>query len=69
MLLVMLTAAGVPRIVLTSIVFRAKAVSVSTRLGKFYNVQARSPKSKVWSSADEAVGDVKSGDTLLCGGK
>ena len=26
-------------------------------------------KSKVWSSADEAVKDVKSGDVLLCGGE
>lgn len=26
-------------------------------------------KSKVWESVDEAVKDVKSGDTLLCGGE
>lgn len=61
-------AAGVPRIAFASIVFRAKVVSVSTKLGKFYSAQAQTAKSKVWSSADEAVRDVKSGDTLLCGG-
>ena len=26
------------------------------------------PTSKVWASADEAVKDVKSGSTILCGG-
>ena len=62
-------AAGVPRIALASIVFRAKVVSVSTKLGIFYSAQAQTAKSKVWSSADEAVRDVKSGDTLLCGGE
>lgn len=34
-----------------------------------YAVAGEAPRqSKVWSSAEEAVKDVKSGDVLLCGG-
>jgi len=34
-----------------------------------YSTPVRTPRSKVWSSADEAVKSVKSGDVLLCGGE
>ena len=34
-----------------------------------YSTPVRTPRSKVWASADEAVKSVKSGDVLLCGGK
>ena len=38
---------------------------------RYYSVVANAPipnKTKVWSSADEAVKDVKSGDIILSGG-
>ena len=63
----MLTA--IPKIALVAPVPFGIRVVLSTKLGRFYSVQTRAPKSKVWSSADEAVRDVKSGDTLLCGGE
>ncbi|KAL4075395.1 hypothetical protein V8B97DRAFT_1867446 [Scleroderma yunnanense] len=63
-----MSAAGASRIGFASIIFRARVVCLPTKSGKFYSVYARDPKSKVWSSADETVKDVKSGDTLLCGG-
>jgi len=43
---------------------------VSSRV-RFYSVVTDAPipkKTKVWGSAEEAVKDVKSGDTVLCGG-
>lgn len=48
---------------------RVLACSTQARL---YSVVTDAPvprKSKVWSSADEAVKGVKSGDVLLCGGE
>ncbi|KAI0797618.1 3-oxoacid CoA-transferase [Abortiporus biennis] len=50
--------------------FRVRFAAVS--LPRFYSVVADASaipkKTKVWSSADEAVKDVKSGDTILSGG-
>lgn len=34
-----------------------------------YSTPVRTPRSKIWASADEAVKSVKSGDVLLCGGE
>ncbi|KAI9569002.1 3-oxoacid CoA-transferase [Boletus coccyginus] len=48
----------------TPVVLRARFV-LSFRS---YSTPVRTPRSKVWSSADEAVKSVKSGDVLLCGG-
>ncbi|KZT68165.1 3-oxoacid CoA-transferase [Daedalea quercina L-15889] len=48
----------------------AHPVLVAARV-RFYTVVQDAPipkKTKVWSSADEAIKDVKSGDTILCGG-
>jgi 3-oxoacid CoA-transferase len=55
----------------------SKAPAVSLRVcsstkARCYSVAADAPvpkSTKVWESVDEAVKDVKSGDTLLCGGK
>ena len=38
---------------------------------RWYSIAPETPvvKSKVWSSADEAVKDIESGAVLLCGGE
>jgi len=54
----------VQRVAFTPVVLRARLV-LSLRS---YSTPVRTPKSKVWASADEAVESVKSGDVLLCGG-
>ncbi|KAI6151091.1 hypothetical protein BKA82DRAFT_1000867 [Pisolithus tinctorius] len=64
----MFKAARRPGKVLVSVAFRPNAVWVSAGSVRWYSVSAQAPKSKVWPSADEAVKDVKSGVTLLCGG-
>ena len=59
----------------SSVAFRGR-LSSTTLLAvhtcvRFYGIPANLPvpkKRKVWDSVDEAVGDVKSGDVLLCGG-
>ena len=48
----------------------APTILIAARV-RFYSVVQDAPipkKTKVWSSVDEAVKDVKSGDTVLCGG-
>lgn len=55
----------VQRAAFTPVVLRARLV-LSFRS---YSTPARTPRSKVWASADEAVKSVKSGDVLLCGGE
>jgi hypothetical protein len=55
----------VQRVAFTPVVRRARLV-LSLRS---YSTPVRTPKSKVWASADEAVESVKSGDVLLCGGE
>ncbi|KAH6918970.1 succinyl-CoA:3-ketoacid-coenzyme A transferase [Coprinopsis sp. MPI-PUGE-AT-0042] len=50
---------------------RSSRVTLRTASIRYYSIasDANTPKkSKVWGSADEAVADIKSGETLLCGG-
>ncbi|KAI6038452.1 hypothetical protein EDC04DRAFT_2868448 [Pisolithus marmoratus] len=56
-----------PARVLVSIAFRPNFVSIPAGWARLYSVNALIPKSKIWPSVDEAVKDVRSGDTLLCG--
>ncbi|KAJ6606469.1 hypothetical protein DFH09DRAFT_1017488 [Mycena vulgaris] len=47
----------------------ALRLTVFASLARKYSLPTEPPKkSKVWKSVDEAVGDIKSGDVLLCGG-
>ena len=55
----------VQRAAFTPVVLRARLV-LSLRC---YSTRVRTPRSKIWASADEAVKTVKSGDVLLCGGE
>ncbi|KIY64522.1 succinyl-CoA:3-ketoacid-coenzyme A transferase [Cylindrobasidium torrendii FP15055 ss-10] len=50
------------------LVIRAPRISLGVVIGRRRWYSTPVPKGKVWSSADEAVKDIKSGDTLLCGG-
>lgn len=59
----------------STIAYRTRIVRVNqawpTQSFRYLNVAAGAPvprKRKVWDSVDEAVRDVKSGDTLLSGG-
>ncbi|KAH0830340.1 3-oxoacid CoA-transferase [Lanmaoa asiatica] len=52
----------------TPVVLKARLV-FNVLSVRSYSTAVRTPRSKVWASADEAVKSVKSGDVLLCGGK
>ncbi|KAI6117550.1 3-oxoacid CoA-transferase [Pisolithus croceorrhizus] len=57
-----------PGRVLISVAFRPKLSPISAGWARLCSLNTQAPKSKVWTSADEAVKDVRPGDTLLCGG-
>ncbi|KAI5987570.1 hypothetical protein EDD15DRAFT_2173488 [Pisolithus albus] len=57
-----------PGRVLISVAFKPNIPLISAGWARPYTLNTQVPKSKVWTSADEAVKDVRSGDTLLCGG-
>jgi 3-oxoacid CoA-transferase len=46
---------------------RYAAIALSTSR-KYSTAAADVPPSKIWDSAEEAVKDIESGQTLLCGG-
>ncbi|KAJ7632154.1 hypothetical protein FB45DRAFT_1057293 [Roridomyces roridus] len=49
--------------------YRSSRPALRALITRKYSLPAEPPKkSKVWSSPDEAIADVKSGDILLCGG-
>ncbi|PPQ75370.1 hypothetical protein CVT24_013153 [Panaeolus cyanescens] len=47
---------------------RLAVILVAPSNRRHYSIPPSVPKGKVWSSADEAVKDIKSGSVLLCGG-